>query len=107
MVRHNVTGTLVCQTTSCEEWQMDRRDADWIFLAPRFSAAESAEREGILATYFDNPLFAGLPSIANGQYGIVDGQVWSGANSVIAADIVLDNIRGVIVDGVQDQIAAE
>lgn len=77
-------------------------DADWIFLCPRFTQDESAERDEVVQSYFDNPLFAALPAIAGGTYGIVDGQVWSGANSMIAADIVLDNIRSVIIDGQQD-----
>lgn len=77
-------------------------DADWIFLCPRFTANESAERDEVVQAYFDNPLFAALPAISEGTYGIVDGQVWSGANSMIAADIVLDNIRSVIIDGQQD-----
>lgn len=85
--------------------QIDKLDADWIFLAPRFTAEEVADRDALVATYMENPLFAALPAIAGGHYGLVDGQVWSGANSMIAADIILDNIRGVIADGTQDQIA--
>ncbi|MGC4192795.1 MAG: ABC transporter substrate-binding protein [Thermomicrobiales bacterium] len=86
--------------------QMDKLDADWIFIAPRFSAEMSADRDALVATYMENPLFAALPAIVDGQYGLVDGQVWSGANSMVAADIILDNIRNVIVDGVQDQTSA-
>ena len=85
--------------------QMDKLSADWIFIAPRFSAAQAADRDALVATYMENPLFAALPAIVNGHYGIVDGQIWSGANSMIAADIILDNIRNVILDGMQDQVS--
>ncbi|MGC4108432.1 MAG: ABC transporter substrate-binding protein [Thermomicrobiales bacterium] len=85
--------------------QMEKLDADWIFMAPRFTADESANRDALVSTYMENPLFAALPAIVDGHYGLVDGQVWSGANSMVAADIILENIRNVIVDGMQDQIS--
>lgn len=81
-------------------------DADWIFLCPRFTSEQAAERDEVLQAYFDNPLFASLPAISEGTYGIVDGQVWSGANSMIAADLVLEDIRRVILEGVQDTLSS-
>jgi iron complex transport system substrate-binding protein len=81
-------------------------DADWIFLCPRFTSEEAAERDELVQSYFDNPLFASLPAISEGTYGIVDGQIWSGANSMIAADIVLEDIRRVILEGMQDLITS-
>ena len=86
--------------------QINELDADWIFVAPRFAAEQSADQIAVLDAYFGNPLFTSLPAIAAGHYGVVSGQLWSGANGVIAADIILDNIRSVILDGVQDQVAA-
>jgi len=63
-------------------------DADWLFLA-------TLNKEGAdtLAATKRQPAFTRLAAVQNGRVSTVDGQIWSSATGVLAADLILDDIE--------------
>lgn len=68
-------------------------DSDWLFLATlNKEGAETMEAAQ------KQPAFQRLEAVKNGHVSTVDGQVWSSATGVIAADLILDEVQATFVD---------
>lgn len=63
-------------------------DQDWLFMATINQEGESA-----LAAAEKSPAFRRLNVVKNQQVVPVDGQIWTSANGVLAAHVVLDGIE--------------
>ena len=67
-------------------------DADWIFIATL-----NEQGEATLAAARKQPAFTRLAAVRNERAVTVDGQVWSSANGVLAANRVVDDIEGILL----------
>ena len=67
-------------------------DGDWIFIATL-----NEQGEATLAAARKQPAFNRLAAVRNDRAVTVDGQVWSSANGVLAAERVVDDIEGIIL----------
>src|SRR5699024_12039326 len=63
-------------------------EQDWLFMATINQEGESA-----LAAAEKSPAFRRLNVVKNQQVVPVDGQIWTSANGVLAAHVVLDGIE--------------
>lgn len=67
-------------------------DADWLFIATL-----NAQGEATLAAARQQPAFTRLNAVRNDRAIPVDGQVWSSATGILAAEYILNDIESILV----------
>ncbi|MGK9067086.1 ABC transporter substrate-binding protein [Stutzerimonas chloritidismutans] len=72
---------------------LDKADADWIFLATLNTDGRKALEEAR-----QQPAFTRLDAVKNNHVVTVDGQVWSSSSGYLAAQRVLDDVEKVLLD---------
>ncbi|NLV87654.1 MAG: hypothetical protein GX025_10650 [Clostridiales bacterium] len=66
-------------------------DKDWLFLA-----TINAEGDDALAQAEKSPAYQRLQVVQNQRVVPVDGQIWTSANGVLAAEVILSGIENAI-----------
>jgi len=72
---------------------LDKADAEWIFLATL-----NADGRKALEDARQQPAFRRLNAVKNGHVVTVDGQVWSSSSGYLAAQRVLDDVEKALLD---------
>lgn len=88
---HNAVKAGRPHTSPISQEKLSMLDKDWLFLA-----TINAEGDDALAQAEKSPAYQRLAVVKNNKVVPVDGQIWTSANGVLAAHVILDTIESAI-----------